>query len=234
MISMIIPVLNEALIIESFLKYISGSSSAENITEILVVDGGSIDGTQQLIRNFAESSNLKIDLITSGKGRAKQMNTGAKKAKGNILYFLHADSLPPRHFDEQIIKEVNNKNFCGCFRLKFDEPHLLLRFSQWFTRFNFKFCRGGDQSLFVSNKIFLELNGFNENYTIYEDCEFINRLYDHTHFTIINDYIITSARRYNVNGTWKLQYHFTIIHLKKWLGSSPQNLNNYYQRHIAS
>jgi hypothetical protein len=86
-----------------------------------------------------------VALIQSEKGRAIQMNVGAKAATGNILYFLHCDSLP-RHFD-RIIDTVQNGNQAGCFRMKFDYRHPVLMISQWFTRFNHISCRGGDQSL---------------------------------------------------------------------------------------
>lgn len=234
MISIIIPVLNEEKIIERLLNHLGENCSEENITDIRVVDGGSDDNTIELVRNFSENSRIKIQLLSSAKGRAVQMNEGAKAALGRILYFLHADSFPPKNFDISIISEVEQGNIAGCFRMKFDSNHPLLKFSQWFTRINKKFCRGGDQSLFVTRDIFQKLNGFNEEYTIYEDCEFINRIYDQYRFMIIPDYVITSSRRYRDNGTFKLQYHFTIIHFKKTMGASPESLYQYYLKYIAS
>jgi rSAM/selenodomain-associated transferase 2 len=234
MISIIIPVLNEACTIESLLEHISENTSEINSIEILVVDGGSSDNTKSIVQRYSEKSPLNIKLMTSEKGRAKQMNTGAQAATKSILYFLHADSFPPKGFDQSIISEVEKGNITGCFRLKFDDNHPLLKFSEWFTRFNYKFCRGGDQSLFITSKAFNSLGGYNESYTIYEDCEFINRLYNQIGFTVINDHITTSSRKYSKNGTWKLQFHFTIIHLKKWMGASPKDLFNYYDRNIVS
>lgn len=233
MISIIIPVLNEAKTIVTLLDYLSENIAEKNETEIIIVDGGSTDGTLESVRAY-KNENLTISLISSEKGRAKQMNAGAYEASGDILYFLHADSIPPKKFDTLIRTEIERGNTAGCFRLKFDNPHPLLKFSEWFTRFNFKFCRGGDQSLFVTTDAFNQLGGYNETYSIYEDCEFINRLYDAEGFTIIKDYITTSSRKYTQNGTWKLQYHFTIIHLKKWTGASPQQLSEYYNRYIVS
>ncbi len=234
MISIIIPALNESETIGSSLDHVSNNCSASQISEIIVVDGGSDDNTELIVRSFAKTSLIKVELISSEKGRAKQMNAGAKIANGSILYFLHADSLPPKGFDSQIIAQVEKGNAAGCFRMRFDDPHPLLKFSEWFTKFNVKLCRGGDQSLFVSKEIFTYLTGYDEAYTIYEDCEFINRLYDQFNFTIIKDYVITSARKYAKNGAWKLQYHFTIIHLKQRTGASPEELFEYYTRHIAS
>ncbi len=97
-ISIIIPVLNEAETIGSLLEYLIKNSTASNISDVIVVDGGSTDGTQTSVSSFHN-----VILLNSEKGRAKQMNFGASQAKGSILYFLHADSFPPKHFDQLII-----------------------------------------------------------------------------------------------------------------------------------
>lgn len=234
MISIVIPVLNEAETIEDLLQHISENVLATSVSEIVVVDGGSDDNSRDIVTRFADNSLINVVSVSSNKGRAKQMNAGAKISTGSILYFLHADSYPPNGFDSLIISEVEKGNSAGCFRLKFDSNHPVLRISQWFTRFNFNFCRGGDQSLFVTRNAFDELNGYNESYTIYEDCEFINRIYAKYKFVIINDRLTTSARKYEQQGTVKLQYHFFVIHLKKMLGASAETLSQYYQKHIAS
>ncbi|MFT5437767.1 MAG: rSAM/selenodomain-associated transferase 2 [Ulvibacter sp.] len=234
MISIIIPVINEADTIVSLLEYISKNSSLKNISEIIIVDGGSQDKTRQIVDLYAKKSIANIRLISSEKGRARQMNTGARSATGTILYFLHADSFPPNNFDESIISEIQRGEIAGCFRMRFDNNHPLLKFSQWFTRFNIKLFRGGDQSLFISNELFDQMNGYDEQYLIYEDCEFISRLYKKHGFTIIPDYILTSARKYDQIGTWKLQYHFAVIHLKNSLGVSAEKLYQYYERSVTS
>ncbi len=234
MISIVIPVLNEVETIGSLLSHISENASKKNIAEILVVDGGSIDGTQNIVINFSEKSSFHIKCIDSEKGRAKQMNHGASEANGSILYFLHADSLPPKSFDSDITSEVKKGNLAGCFRMKFDSNHIVLKVSQWFTQFNIKFCRGGDQSLFIAKDLFNKLSGFNENYTIYEDCEFTNRIYENSTFKVLPKFILTSSRKYSEIGTWRLQFHFTMIHLKKWAGATPQDLYKYYKKNIDS
>ena len=81
------------------------------------------------------------------------MNAGAKAATGSILYFLHADSFPPKNFDQHIINEVEKGNSAGCFRLKFDSNHWWLRLASWLTQFRWRACRGGDQSQFITKKI---------------------------------------------------------------------------------
>ncbi len=207
--------------------------------------------TQQLValssesKTHGKSSYLKtselvypvyteIRWMVSPKGRPLQMNKGAASASGSILYFLHADTFPPPNFDRYILDAVNQGKQAGCFRMKFNSAHPLLKLSQWFTRFNWKICRGGDQSLFVTKNVFETLEGYNENYHVYEDCEFINRLYDHFGFTVLDKNVLTSPRKYEKNGVFKLQYHFTIIHIKKRLGATPEGLYEYYKKNILA
>jgi rSAM/selenodomain-associated transferase 2 len=267
-ISIIIPVLNEAETIGDLLKHLIENANSDNIPEIIVVDGGSSDGTQKLVKNFINSNGLdvnsslitrktsevenqinswqdadpetrsglahqsKIILIDSPKGRAKQMNLGAKNAKGDILYFLHADTFPPKYFDQLIINQIKEGHNAGCFRMQFNSSHLWLKLASWLTQFSWRACRGGDQSQFISRKLFNLIGGYNENYIIYEDNILINELFARKQFVVINKKISTSARLYKKHGVWKLQYHFWTIYVKKWFGASADELFAYYKKHI--
>ena len=259
MISIIIPVLNEAEMIGGLLQHLSKNSNQLNITDIIVVDGGSSDGTQDIVSEYAIPINLKVDnrshhnldtlildkevskkeklkidvkLISSPKGRARQMNLGAHHAKGSILYFLHADAFPPKNFDQLIINEVKKGNDAGCFRMQFNSNHWWLRLASWLTQFSWRACRGGDQSQFITKALFDEIGGYNEDYIIYEDNILINELYQRKAFVVINKKIRTSARLYKKVGIWKLQYHFWAIYVKRWLGASADELFNYYKKNI--
>ena len=163
-ISVIIPTLNEGDRIEGLLQFLSTNSNPDNIKEIIVVDGGSTDQTVNQILKFD-----KVRLIKSKKGRAFQLNTGAELATGSVLYFIHADCIPPRSFDQLILDRISLGHDAGCFRLKFDSPHWWLRLAGWFTRFNWRICRGGDQSLFITRDLFEAIGGYDERYLIYED-----------------------------------------------------------------
>lgn len=246
-ISIIIPILNEADTIGNLLSYLQQNSTEELISEIIVVDGGSNDGSLDIVSTFvsgrAQSRPIKnistsleetqIICISSKKGRAKQMNVGAKQASGNILYFLHADSIPPKDFDQAIIDEIKKGNQAGCFKMEFNSHHWWLKITGWLTQFNWRVCRGGDQSLFITKKLFQKIGGFNESYMVYEDNILINALYNRNQFVVINKTLKTSARLYQKHGIWKLQYHFIIIHLKNWFGASAEELYIYYLKHIT-
>jgi len=235
-ISIIIPILNEAATIRKLLCHLINTvHSKENIQEIIVVDGGSSDDSREKVNSFAtHETEVLVTLINSKKGRAVQLNTGAKNATGDILYFLHADSYPPKHFDQNIIEEVIKGNKAGCFRMKFDYNHWWLRFLSWLTQFQSKRCRGGDQSQFITRQLFDHIDGYDESYIVYEDNELVDRLFAINEFVIIPDYVITSARRYREIGVWTLQYHFFNIHMRRWLGASSEDLYHYYKKRVVN
>jgi rSAM/selenodomain-associated transferase 2 len=228
-ISIIIPTLNEAEHIEELLHYLVAHKTSQRIKEILVVDGGSSDHTVALVKKIEG-----VSLLSSKKGRAKQLNFGARQARGTVLYFLHADSWPPRDFDRFILSEIENGKQAGCFRLQFDSRHWWLRLAGWFTQFNWKICRGGDQSLFISRALFNDIGGYDESYAIYEDNILIAELFRRGTHVVINQPIRTSARLYRKLGIPKVQYHFWRIHLKHRFGASAQELLAYYRRYLAS
>ncbi|WP_299434796.1 TIGR04283 family arsenosugar biosynthesis glycosyltransferase [uncultured Aquimarina sp.] len=234
-ISIIIPILNEAATICKLLSHlIQAANSKDTIKEIIVVDGGSVDGSKKTVQNFSETHDTSIKVISSEKGRARQMNAGAAKASGDVLYFLHADSFPPDGYDQNIIDEINKENEAGCFRMKFDSNHWWLRFLGWLTQFESKRCRGGDQSQFITASLFKEIDGYDEAYVVYEDNDLVDRLFAIDKFVIIPKYVITSARRYREVGVWRLQYHFLNIHMRRWLGASSEDLYRYYKEKVVS
>ncbi|WP_190809927.1 TIGR04283 family arsenosugar biosynthesis glycosyltransferase [Flagellimonas sp. S3867] len=227
-ISIIIPVLNEEGFIGDVLQHLGQTSSSFNIKEIICVDGGSTDKTVEVVKAHGGT------VLQSKKGRARQMNFGAKHAQGEILYFLHADTLTPKHFDTTILNAIDEGHESGCFRMQFDTKNPILRFFAWLSHINHTLCRGGDQSLFIKRELF-ELNeGFNEDYLIYEDTEFITRLYRQTKFKVLSEAVITSARKYREKGWVRIQFHFGMIHLKNYLGAGPKELFQYYSKHILN
>ena len=234
-ISIIIPILNEAATIGKLLSYlIDNAHTHTRIVDIIVVDGGSVDGSQKVVGELLKNTEGIIQLIPSKKGRATQLNKGAAIAKGDILYFLHADSFPPKNYDRYIVDEVVKGNEAGCFRMKFDSNHWWLRFLGWLTQFQSKRCRGGDQSQFITASLFKQIDGYDETFVVYEDNDLVDRLFAINKFVIIPKYVITSARRYREIGVWRLQYHFLNIHLRRWMGASSEDLYRYYKEKVVN
>lgn len=224
-ISVIIPAYNEAGMIQKTITAVQARAD-EPLHEIIVADGDSTDTTGEC----AEEAGAAV--LTSPKGRAAQMNAGARHASGDILYFLHADSIPPEKFDRKIRTVVTAGSTAGCFRLSFDHKHPLLRFYAWFTRFNINAFRFGDQSLFVKKEVFEEAGGFREDHIVMEDNEIVRRIRKEHMFSIIPEAVVTSARKYRETGVIKLQLIFTMIFLGYHLGVSQSRLVSWYESFI--
>lgn len=223
-ISVIIPVYNEADGIDGFLREAEKMAANDGSLEWLIVDGGSTDGTVAVVKK----AGFPV-LISPRKGRAAQMNHGASQSKGGILYFLHADTIPPLGFPEKIRNAVKDGAESGCFRLAFDEPNPVMRLYAWFTRFDLLPFRFGDQSLFVLRTLFQRLDGFRNDHILMEDNEFIRRLRKHGNFRLMPDEVVTSARKYRENGFVRLQIIFTIIFFLYYAGVSQETLVAIYR-----
>jgi rSAM/selenodomain-associated transferase 2 len=231
-LSIIVPTYNEEEGIESLLTYLQKTKSANIVSEIIVVDGGSTDNTIQVVNDFFCSSDSCKETRKLERGRAMQLNSGANKAKGEILYFLHADTFPPIGFDEAILKVASKKTQAGSFRMQFDKDSLFFNFWSWFTRFKWNVASGGDQSLFITKKLFNQIGGFREEWIIMEDIEIISRIKAATHYIKLSQNVITSARKYDRIGAIKLQTVFSIMHIKKMMGASPKSLFSYYKKKV--
>ena len=226
-LSIIIPTYNEATTLATLLAYLRQPTAGESAPEIIVVDGGSTDAT----RTLAQQAGATV-LLAPRKGRAAQMNYGARHAQGTLLYFLHADSLPPPGFGHDLRQAVARGYGSGCFRLAFDSSHWLLRFSAWCTRLPLTAVRFGDQSLFVRRELFERIGGFSEELLVMEDQEIIRRLRAQAPFFVVPRAVLTSARKYRANGVVRLQGIFTGIALLYWLGVPQGHLIRIYRRFI--
>lgn len=223
-ISIVIPALNEKSRIAKLINELRRRESSGNyIHEIIVADGGSGDGT----RREAKMAGAKV-LNCSQKGRAVQMNEGAAMASGDVLYFLHADTLPPQQFDREIIWNILNGSGAGCFQLKFSSDHPVLRFYAWCTRFNTTLVRFGDQSLFVTSDNFRKIGGFDEALVVMEDQKIVGKLKKTTSFALLDESVKTSARRYEKNGVIRLQFIFGMIVILYYLGARQETLAHLY------
>ena len=226
MFSIIIPTYNEADQIAKAITMCHVACRKQDM-EIIVVDGGSIDDTIKIATACGART-----IISDRKVRAAQMNKGASVAKHEILYFLHADSIPPHGFTLQILDAQNKGIKSGCFRLQFDCDHWFLKANAWFTRFNVNAVRFGDQSLFVAKDVFKKSGGFREDLLMMEDQEIIHRLKQHGRFKVLKDVVITSARKYLDNGVYRMQGIFYRIWAMYYLGYSQQQMLKVHRRLI--
>jgi hypothetical protein len=221
-ISIIIPTLNEADVIEETITRLPKSEQVE----IVVVDGGSSDGTDKMARK------LGVRVLSTAPSKAEQMNAGAADARGEVLLFLHADTRLPANFEEKVMTAVSRKGFCaGAFTLGIDSEDRGLRFiervANWRARF-FKMPYG-DQALFVSRQLFLEIGGF-ANYPIMEDFELIRRLKKKGQIAILPESVRTSPRRWLNLGVFKTWFLNQIIIGAYFIGIPPQRLAFWYRR----
>ena len=219
-ISVIIPALNEA---KDILPCLQSVENQPGKFELLVIDGGSTDGTVEVVQPHAR-------VIHSERGRAVQMNSGARQSTGEILFFLHADShLPPCAFTLMERVLADSRIVGGSFRLRFDRQEFLLRAIAFFTRFKFRYFHYGDQGIFVRRSIFEALDGFAE-IPFMEDVDFLRRLRKTGRITLLKQPITTSARRFVAQGILRQQLMNIILVTFYLLGARPAKLKKWYER----
>lgn len=198
-ISIIIPVYNESESIGKLVQYLLQHKN-ESVIEILVVDAGSTDETNVLARQAGAMA-----VLSPQKGRAAQMHYGACMANGDILYFIHADTLPPVSFVRDITDAIKEGFELGRYRTKFDSAKWYLKINAWFTRFDWFICMGGDQTLFITNALYQRSGGFKSDMSIMEEFEFVPRARKFAKFKILKKPALVSARKYNSNSWWRVQ-----------------------------
>lgn len=223
-ISIIIPVLNEA---NNITKTVELAQTAADV-EIIVVDGGSKDETISIAKS------LGVKVLSSPLGRAVQMNAGAAVASGDILLFLHADTLLPANFDTIVrhtLKDVPTPNIiAGAFELVIDAEikgiKLVEKMVSWRSRF-FSLPYG-DQAIFLKADVFRNVGGFPE-LPIMEDFVFIGNLKKLGKIAIVPVPVITSGRRWQKLGVWKTTLINQITIVGYYLGVSPEKLARWYR-----
>ncbi|MEL6274685.1 MAG: TIGR04283 family arsenosugar biosynthesis glycosyltransferase, partial [Bacteroidota bacterium] len=199
---------------------------APHNTEIIVVDGGSTDGTPQLAKTH------DVSVLHARKGRAPQMNAGAARARGQYLYFLHADTYPPTDFADHFTRIQAANIAAAGFRLRFDYQSTLLRFLAWCTGLNLSFLRFGDQSLLITRRLFFDVGAYREDYLIMEGNEIIRRIKRQVGFHLIPACVTTSARKYRQNGTFYLQSIYVLLFTLERAGVKQPQLWRMYRRWV--
>jgi rSAM/selenodomain-associated transferase 2 len=220
-ISVIIPTLNEAAVIEKTLKGLPPRGDVERI----VVDGGSSDGTAELAKRHAD----KVLMTEAGRGR--QMNAGAREARGDILLFLHADARLPGLAHEAVSRALDDPAVVGgAFRLAIDSSRRALRMVAMFAngRTRLTGIPYGDQGIFVRRSVFEQLSGFPE-WPLLEDLEFSRRIKAAGKVVILSQPITVSSRRWDKEGIGYSTLRNQIFVLLYFLGVSPSRLARWYR-----
>lgn len=225
-ISIIIPTYNEEEHIGGLVSHLWRHGRG-HVVEILVVDGGSQDNTLALAAQAGARA-----LPAPRKGRAAQMNFGASLVKGQVLYFVHADALPPVSYVDDILEAIQAGYPMGCFRFRFNSPRLLLKINSYCTRFNRIMCRGGDQTLYLLRTVFQALEGYRDDYMIMEEYDLLLRAREKYPFRIIPKDVLVSARKYDRNGYFQVNLANLTIFLMFLAGFSQQTLVKTYTRLI--
>jgi rSAM/selenodomain-associated transferase 2 len=226
MISVIIPAHNEKENLQKLLPELSNLASNHDV-EVLVCLSRDTNDNSDKINGFKRLKHVSC----SKKGRAVQMNDGAKTAKGNILVFLHADVKPPQNFFSDIKQTIDAGNDAGFFSYKFDKDNFFLKLNASFTTRDGIFTGGGDQCLFIKKEVFDKLGGFNENQVLMEDFEFFKRMKRKgVPYKIVNNDLIVSSRKYENNSYLRVNLtNFLLVLLFK-VGYNPKSLKKLHNR----
>ncbi|MCE8425930.1 MAG: TIGR04283 family arsenosugar biosynthesis glycosyltransferase [Candidatus Methanoperedens sp.] len=217
---------NEENNIKPFLSHLV---SLEGDFELIIVDGGSSDHTVEEVQKYIISFNHKILLLVSERGRAIQMNTGAKMAEGDILLFLHVDCALWKDALTIIEKFKYDNNIAGGgFKQAFSNPDLFLKFQSSIGNIRAGLTRVffGDYGIFLKKKVFQKIGGY-DDIPFLEDIEICRKAKRYGRFLQVDRRIVTSPRRYLKKGKVRLAIAFILANLFNDIGWRPGFLWKY-------
>jgi rSAM/selenodomain-associated transferase 2 len=226
MISIITPVLNEKENISNFFDHINRLNGD---FELILVDGGSSDGTVEEIESRKEEFHHQLTVLSSPQGRGLQMNQGAKVAKGETLLFLHVDSEIDKDSLNVIESRISQDGIIGGgFTHSFNDPDAFLKITSAFGNARARVTKifFGDFGIFIKKEIFDGMEGY-EEIPFLEDVELCKKAKKYGELDQIDSLIITSARRYEKKGKLRLTAFFTLAVLLNVLGLRPKFLYRY-------
>lgn len=225
-VSVIVPTLNEERRIVPLVEQIHTFGS-EVIKEILVADAArSSDRTLEVL----QGQEKVFAFQSSATSRASQMNEAAQKAQGDVLYFVHADVVPPSSCIQDLNGAIDSGYDFGFFSYQFNSDNPLLKINSYCTRFDGLFTGGGDQTFFIKRQVFQEMGGFTQDLTFMEDYDFFWRLKKENYrYTIIKKNVLVSPRKYEGNSWVKVNaLNLCVLTLFR-LGFCPKKLKKMYQ-----
>jgi len=221
-VSIIVPVLNEAPLLRSFLAHLRERATG---AEIIVADGGSSDGTVELVRGSCDQ------LVVSERNRAIQMNTGARAARGDILWFVHVDAEVPWGCLAEIKRIMDDPKVAGgFFRIRLPQ-NLVYRLTDTFAHYAGLLLqmRCGDHGIFCRRTAFLDVGGFPE-VPLMEDVEFFRLLRRRGRVIWSQKRILASPRRYEIIGSVRLTLAYGLIAALYVFGIPLKKLASIYKR----
>jgi rSAM/selenodomain-associated transferase 2 len=221
-ISIVIPVVNEAPLIQPFLRHMRERAIG---AEIIVADGGSTDGTRDLAQGFCDQ------LVVTERNRAIQMNAGARAARGDVLWFVHADAEIPWGCLIEIERIMDHPNTAGgFFRIRLPRAHVY-RLTDGFAHYAgiLLRMRCGDHGIFCRRTAFLEVGGFPE-VPLMEDVEFFRRLRCVGRVMCSHKRILANPRRYETIGRVRLTMAYGLIATLYSFGVPLPKLASIYKR----
>ena len=224
-ISVIIPVLNEK---EDLPQTLLALMEFPDLYEIVVVDGGSSDGTRESLSNNLPT---RVRVIDGQRGRGNQLNAGARVATGDVLLFLHADTRLPADALQQMSTVLANPKVVGggfCMRFLEDEPWIL-RVVEAGINLRTRVFRSptGDQAIFARQGAFAAAAGF-ADWPLFEDVDFVHRIKRLGGFVIITSRVMTSARRYFAWGVLRTVLLMYTLRVGFWMGVSTFHLHRWF------
>lgn len=223
-LSIIIPAINEESNLTSTLAEIFAHQDQPD--EVILVDGGSSDNSVDVANSYG------CITLSSAPGRAIQMNKGAVAATGDNLLFLHADTLLPPNYKDQITKILDDRAIAlGAFSLSFATQERKMCFIAWCANLRSRYCHlpYGDQGLFINSARFKQSGGFPE-IAIMEDFAFVQKLKASGKIITLPERIITSHRRWQNIGVIKTTLINQVIVMGYFFGVSPNKLVKIYRR----
>lgn len=222
MISAIIPVLNEAKILDQSLSRLIPQLKDH---ELIIVDGGSTDDTSSIAKEYGQ-------VIFSERGRARQLNAGGAAARGDILLFLHADVWLDSGAIEAVEKAISAGYVGGAFKQRIDGDHPLYRLIERTANLRAKRARifYGDGGIFIRRAHFNQIGGF-PDIPIMEEVGLSRKLRRCGEVTLVEPGIHISARRWQKNGILRTTLTNWLITLLYLLRVPPNHLSKLY-RHI--
>jgi|SRR5579859_387351 len=220
-VSIVVPALNEVPVITAALARLRRDFPG---CELVVADGGSRDGTAELAASLAR-------VVHSEPGRAAQMNAGARHARGEVLWFIHADTrVNPCALGQIRAALADPATVGGGLTLRFDQSSFALRYVAWTSNLRARYLHWvfGDQAMFIRRSVFETLGGF-PGLPLMEDLEMSRRLHRRGRLAVLPATATTSARRFTEHGTWRTLAYMQYLKLLYFLGADPQRISDRYR-----